>query len=115
VGRRYAKNAAAVFRLKYHVVWCPKDRLPVPVKPVAARRKQWLRRKAEPLELTIHQMQVMPGHVPLVVEAIPRIGVGGMVSRRKGFTSHELRAQFRFLKSRLPTLWKPKLRCRIGR
>ena len=63
-----------------------------------------MRRKAEPLELTIHQMQVMPDHVPLFAEGIPRIGVAEMVNRRKGFTSHELRAQFRFLKSRLPTL-----------
>ena len=39
-----------------------------------------------------------------MVEGIPRIGAAGMVNRRKGFTSHELRAQFRFLKSRLPTL-----------
>jgi putative transposase len=96
VGRRYAKNATAVFRLKQDVVWCPKYRRPALVKPVDARLEEWLRRKAEPLELTIHQMQVMPDHVPLFVEGIPRIGVAGMVNRRKGFTSQQLRAQFRF-------------------
>ena len=99
MGRRYAKNAAAVFCLKYHVVWCPKYRRPVLVKPVDARLK------AEPLELTIHQMQVMPDHVPLFVEGIPTICVAEIVNGLKGFTSHELRAQFPFLKSRLPTLW----------
>ena len=90
--------------MKYHVVWCPKYRRPVLVKPVDARWKEWLRRKAEPLELTIHQMQVMPGHFPLFMEGTPTICVAEMVNRRKGFTSHELRTQFRYLKSRLPTL-----------
>ena len=51
---------------------------------VAARRKEWLRRKAEPLELTIHQMQVMPDHVPLFVEGTPTIGVAEMVNRTEG-------------------------------
>jgi putative transposase len=49
-------------------------------------------------------MQVMPDHVPLFVEGIPTIGVAEMVNGLKGFTSHELRAHFRFLKSRLPML-----------
>jgi putative transposase len=104
VGRRYAKNPGAVFRLKYHVVWCPKYRRPVLVKPVDARWKEWLRLKAEPLELTIHEMQVMPDHVHLFVEGTPMICVAEIVNGLKGFTSHELRAQFPFLKSRLPTL-----------
>jgi putative transposase len=70
--------------LKYRVVWCPKYRRPVLVKPVAARLKEWLRRKAEPLELTIHEMQVMPDHVPLFMEGTPRIGVAEMVNRTEG-------------------------------
>jgi hypothetical protein len=40
-----------------------------------------LRRKAEPFELTIHQMRVMPDHVPLFVEGIPTIGVAEIVNR----------------------------------
>ena len=105
MGRRYAKNVCAVFRLKQDVVWCHKHRRPVLVKPVAARRKELLRLKAEQLELTIHEMQVMPDHVHLFVEGTPTICVAEIVNGLKGFTSHELRAQFPFLKSRLPTLW----------
>jgi REP element-mobilizing transposase RayT len=36
---RYAKNAGAVFNLKYHVVWRPKYRRPVLVPPI----DEWLR------------------------------------------------------------------------
>jgi putative transposase len=31
--------------------------------------------------------------------------VAEIVNRLKGFTSHELREEFQWLKSRLPTLW----------
>jgi putative transposase len=105
VGQRYAKNAGVVFSLKYHVVWCPKYRRPVLVKPVDVRLKELLRWKAEQLELTIHEMEVMPDHVHLFVEGGPTICVAEIVNGLKGFTSHELRDEFPFLKSRLPTLW----------
>ena len=109
MGRRYAKNAAAVLRLKYHVVWCPKYRRPVLVKPVDARRR------AEPLELTIHQMQVMPDHVPLFMEGTPRIGVAEMENRTEGI--HLARIARAVSVSQVATAYalQPKLRCRIGR
>lgn len=105
MAQRYAKNAGAVFSLKYHIVWCPKYRRPVLVKPVDVRLKALLRLKAEQLELTIHEMEVMSDHVHLFVEGGPTICVAEIVNGLKGFTSHELREQFPFLKSRLPTLW----------
>ena len=105
MAQRYAKNAGVVFSLKYHIVWCPKYRRPVLVKPVDVRLKALLRLKAEQLELTIHEMEVMPDHVHLFVEGGPTICVAEIVNGLKGFTSHELREQFPFLKSRLPTLW----------
>ena len=105
MSERYAKNAGAVFSLKYHVVWCPKYRRSVLVKPVDARLKALLRQKAEELNLTIHVMEVMPDHVHLFVEGGPTICVAEIVNGLKGFTSHALREEFPFLRSRLPTLW----------
>jgi len=105
VSERYAQNAGAVFSLKYHVVWCPKYRRSVLVKPVDARLKALLRQKAEELNLTIHVMEVMPDHVHLFVEGGPTICVAEIVNGLKGFTSHALREEFPFLRSRLPTLW----------
>ena len=105
MSERYARNAGAVFSLKYHVVWCPKYRRSVLVKPVDARLKVLLAEKAEELGLTIHVMEVMPDHVHLFVEGNPMICVAEIVNGLKGFTSHALREEFPSLKSRLPTLW----------
>lgn len=102
---RYAKNAGAVFALKYHLVWCPKYRRPVLVEDVAQRLKSLLHEIAGELEVTIHALEVMPDHVHLFVEADPTRGVAELMRRFKGRTSHDMRKEFPSLRSRLPTLW----------
>jgi putative transposase len=102
---RYAKNTRAVFSLKYHLVWCPKYRRPVLTGPVERRLKALLRLKAKEIGITIHALEIMPDHVPLFVESDPTRCVAEMAARFKGFTSHVLREEFNFLRSRLPTLW----------
>ena len=102
---RYAKNAGAVFTLKYHVVFCPKYRRPVLTPDVEARLRQLLAEKAAELDMTIHALEVMPDHVHLFVESDPTRCVAEIVNRLKGFTSRVLRKEFASLRSRLPTLW----------
>jgi putative transposase len=102
---RYAKNAGAVFSLKYHLVWCPKYRRPVLIRPVDARLKALLKDVAREHDMTIHAAEVMPDHVHLFVEADPTLCVAETVNRFKGRTSRVLREEFRQLRTRLPTLW----------
>ncbi len=102
---RYARNAGAIFSLKYHVVWCPKYRRPVLVNAVAKRLRVLLSEKAGELEMTIHALEVMPDHVHVFLESDPTLCVAEIVNRLKGSTSHALRQEFPHLRSRLPTLW----------
>lgn len=51
------------------------------------------------------EMEVMPDHVHLLLDVDPRAGIHVVVGKIKGFTSHELRDEFPWLKKRLPTLW----------
>lgn len=102
---RCAKNAGAVFNLKYHIVWCPKYRRPVLDEQVAPRLEKLLREKAAELEMTVHALEIMPDHVHLFVEADPRWCIAEIVNRFKGTTSRVLRQEFPALRSRLPTLW----------
>jgi putative transposase len=102
---RYRKNAGAVFSLKYHLVWCPKYRLPVLEGKVAKRLEVLLYEKAAALDITIHVKEIMPEHVHLFVESTPMRGVAEIVNWFKGSTSHVLREEFPHLRSRMPTLW----------
>lgn len=102
---RYAKNAGAVFSLKYHLIWCPKYRRPVLVGEIESRLRVLLTGKATELGMTIHALEVMPDHVHLFIEADPTRSVAEIVNRLKGYTSRVLRQEFPTLRSRLPCLW----------
>jgi len=102
---RYAKNASAVFSLKFHLVWCPKYRRPVLEGAVADRLKALLQDTANEFSLTIHTLEIMPDHVHIFIECDPTFSVSEITNRLKGHTSRVLREEFPSLRSRLPTLW----------
>ena len=102
---RYARNAGAVYALRYHLVWCPKYRRPVLTGAIEARLKALIADSAAEMEMTVHALEVMPDHVQLCVESDPRWAVAGIVNRFKGHSSRVLRDEFPSLRSRLPTLW----------
>ncbi|WP_156100033.1 IS200/IS605 family transposase, partial [Nitrosococcus oceani] len=102
---RYAKNAGAVFALKYHLVWCPKYRRSVLIGDIAKRLGQLIQEVANEFEMTVHTMEIMQDQVHLFVESDPRWCVAEIVNRFKGRSSRVLRAEFPVLRSRLPTLW----------
>lgn len=102
---RYAKNAGAVFSLKYHLVWCPKYRRPVLEGAVAVRLLEIITSVATEIDAVIQVQEIMPDHVRLFVESDPRWAVAEIVNRLKGASSRLLRSEFPHLRSRLPTLW----------
>jgi putative transposase len=101
----YHTDHSIVYSCQYHVIFCPKYRRPVLVDAVATRLKELVLAKQEQYGYTVLSVEVQPDHVHLLLDVDPRIGVASVVAKIKGFTSHELRAQFPWLRRRLPTLW----------
>jgi putative transposase len=101
----YARNAGAVFSLKYHLVFCPKYRKAVLQGLVASRLKELLAEKAAGLQVTLHTLEVMPDHVHLFMESDPGMAPGKLAAQFKGYTSRILRQEFQHLRSQLPSLW----------
>jgi putative transposase len=102
---RYRVSAGVLYTLKYHFVWCPKYRKPVLVGQVEKRLRQLLYQKAKELDAEIHALEIMPDHVRMFVESDPRLAPAHLAAQFKGFTSHELRREFSWLRSKLPSLW----------
>lgn len=94
-----------VFSCNYHVVFCPKYRRPVLVDGVDDRFKEIARSVADELGFEIVEMEVMPDHVHLLLSVDPQLSIHRAVKRIKGRSSHDLRTEFPWLKSRIPTLW----------
>lgn len=108
---RYRPNAGSVYSLKYHIVWCPKYRLPVLVDQIAEDLKALLHERASDLGGEIHSLEVMPDHVHLFVESDPTVPVQFLVNQFKGYTSRTLRRRYPALVSRMPALWSRSYYC----
>lgn len=101
----YRTNNNITYSCKYHIVWCPKYRRKVLVGEVENRLKEIVNQVCNELHVQIIEMEVMPDHIHLLLEADPQLGIHKVVKMIKGRSSRILRAEFRTIKSRLPSLW----------
>jgi len=108
---RWKKSSSATYNLAYHLIWCPKYRRSVLVNGVDKRLKELLLKKAKEMDVVIEKMEVMPDHVHLFVKCDPTDAPQWLVGQFKGYTSFMLRKEFKWLKSRLPTLWTRSYYC----
>jgi len=105
VDNRYSVNAGSVFSLNYHLVWCPKYRKRILVNALAKRLRELLYQRAKEIKAQIHALEILPDHVRMFVESDPTMAPARLAAQFKGFTSHQLREEFPWLKSYLPSLW----------
>lgn len=101
----YHSDHSIVYSCQYHVIFCPKYRRKVLTDALAQRMKELVLEKQDEYGYAVIEMEVMPDHVHLLLDVDPRIGINRIVGKIKGYTSHKLRAEFPWLKKRLPTLW----------
>lgn len=102
---RNKRKQNVVYSCKYHVVWCPKYRRPVLVDGVDERLREICHEVANELSFEIIEMEVVPDHVHMLLDVDPQLGIHKAVKRMKGRSSHDLRQEFPWLRSRIPTLW----------
>lgn len=103
--RRWTYSSCCVFNLSYHLVWCPKYRLPVLVDGVDVRLKELIVALAGERGWKLRSMEVMPDYVHVFISVTPSESVAQVMSVLKGLTSRPLREEFPRLRSRMPTLW----------
>ena len=102
VDNRYRVNAGSVFALKYHPGVVPKVSQ---AHPRGKRLRELLYQKAKEIKAEIHALEIMPDHVHMFVASDPTMAPARLAAQFKGFTSHQLREEFPWLKSYLPSLW----------
>ncbi len=101
----YHTDHSIVYSCQYHVIFCSKYRRKVLTDVVAARMKELLLSKQDEYGYVVMEMDVLMDHAHLLLDVDPRKGINVVVGLIKGFTSHELRNEFPWLKKRIPTLW----------
>lgn len=101
----YRSNNNVVYSCKYHVVWCPKYRRDVLKDGADVRLKEIIREVCKESYSDLIEMEVMPDHVHILVEVDPQYGIAKLVRTIKGRSSRALRQEFRWCRTRLPSLW----------
>ena len=86
-------------------MWCPKYRRKVLLEGVDVRLKEILALVAIELNSDLIEVEVMPGPVQVLVECDRQFGIAKLVRYMKARSSRDLRQEFPWLKSQLPTLW----------
>ncbi len=101
----YRTHSGSVYHIRYHFVWRPKYRRPALVKAISSRLETLLHEKVTELGGSVLVLEIQPDHVHLFIEMPPKWAPAQIAYRVKGYTSHVLRHEFPWLKSRLPSLW----------
>ena len=101
----YHTDHSIVYSCQYHVIFCPKYRRAVLEDAVARQMKEMILEKQAEYGYAVMSMEIMPENVHLLLDVDPRVGINNVVAKIKGYTSHELREEYPWLKKRLPTLW----------
>lgn len=102
---RYKVSAGCVYNVNYHIVWCPKYRKAILIDTIAKDLELLIRQKAKEIEVTIEAFEIMPDHIHIFISCKPNLPIHFIIQQFKGFTSHELRNKYEYLKKKLPTLW----------
>lgn len=101
----YKSNNNIVYSCKYHIVFCPKYRRKVLVNGVDTRLKELVSEICQEYQIDLLEMEIMPDHVHLLLEVDPQFGIHKAVKFIKGRTSRVLRQEFKWLTTKLPSLW----------
>jgi putative transposase len=81
--------------IKYHLVWIPKYRVRALRGVVRSEYLKWILKKlAAEYEFAIVEMEVMPDHVHLFIEAPPRHSPSKLMNVIKSITAREMFSKF---------------------
>jgi putative transposase len=91
---KYWTGAHTKHRHMYHIVWIPKYRRRILEGKFAVRIEELLRQCAEVNRWEIHELNVQPNHVHMLVQLRPNISVSYAVQMFKGGSSKVLKEEF---------------------
>ena len=101
----YKSNKNIVYSCKYHVIFCPKYRRKVLINGVDTKLKVIIKEVCTANKVDLLELEIMPDHVHILIEVDPQLGAHLVIKRIKGRSSRILRKEFKWLCSKLPTLW----------
>ena len=112
---KYTHKRGLVYKNQFHIIFCPKYRRRVLIDGVDVRLREILYEVANKHDAEIKALEIMPDYVHMFLDIDPRVALHKIIREFKGVSSHTLREEFPWLKSRIPTLWtRSYFSCTVG-
>jgi len=102
---KFKSNLNIVFSCKYHVVWCTKYRRKILDGTTQLDLKNIIVNVCADRDCEIAALETTENHVHLLVEVDPQYGIHRLIKEIKGKSSHTLRRKYKYLRTRVPSLW----------
>jgi putative transposase len=107
--KKAPSSSSATYNINYHIIWCPKFRKEILKGRVKTFVEEQLETIAETKGYKILEMEVMPDHIHLFIEADPFDSPTNIVKIFKGVTGLRMSKRFPELQNELwrGVLWSP--------
>ncbi len=99
---RVRKTRHSVYNINYHLVWIPKTRMKILVKPFVGVVEATLYRVCDWNKWNPLALQIMPDHVHFFISAPPKWAPAKIVQILKAWTSKDLREKFSIIRQTRP-------------
>lgn len=105
MGQKYRHETTSVSRLNYHFVWTVRRRKKLLNGPLDARLKELIYEAVAGIGGEVIALETHYDHVHLFVNALPQMAPSQIIHKVKGHSSHALRKEYPWLKTKMPSLW----------
>lgn len=99
----------SVYSLQYHLIIVTKYRRDVLIGPIKEELEELLRSLADQFGMDIEEIEIMPDHVHMLVDAVPKYSISSIMKGLKGVTARILFMHHPEIKNKLwgGHLWQP--------
>ncbi len=99
-----------IYRLEYHLVWCPKYRHPVFQEPFRSDMKAMIVKAASDHDMNVLEIEIPPDHVHAMVSLPPTVSISDCMRVLKSVSAREFFAKYPQVKKKFfwgGKLWSP--------
>ena len=100
----YKRANHSVHACDYHIIWCTKYRKKWLSPKIQDRLKEIIEEKQEDYNYEVIAIETMSDHIHLLVSIAPHFNITEIIGKIKGYSSHILRREFRWLRC-IRSLW----------
>ena len=105
MGQKYRHETTSVSLLNYHFVWTVRRRKKLLTGRLDDRLKDLIHEAVSDIGGEVIALETHYDHVHLFVNALPKYSPAQLIHKVKGYSSHALRKEYPWLKTKMPSLW----------